>query len=493
MIVKVFGKKQFLDYKIIAVFIAFLIGLYGIGRFGFWRDESFTAVLVQSDFLEVLKISSQDTFPPLHNLLLHFIGSIFGYSEVVLRSVSLLFGLTAVWFTCKIGEVIFDSKLYRWLVAGFAVFNPLILYYSIEARSYSMLMAVVAILTYLTLYINKQKDIHWKWWLLWGITAVVGLYTHSLFVIILAVFSLYQLVFLLTKTKDKKFWKDKNIQKLLLTGVGIVLLYLPWLPTMFSQSGDVNDSFWLVFNPYKAFSENVIKLFIGVGSLMDDHNLSYLIRFVLSATGVPLLVFGIAAMFKSGKNQLASLFLFLFTIFFAVSFVTPVFYIRYIAFLIPLVVVLTVYGLKVMDKYFGQKAVVFFGIFLIFFSGVWYLGNIMQNPNLKPDYTNLISDIDSFDDCQFDIILPNASAYSGMRYYYNEQVFVFDPERDMPTFEGKAIVREMDYYDTNVEKDCVLSPYIWSDSDFENWMNKQGFAKESEDYGAGLKMDRWRR
>ena len=120
-----------MKYKILIIFaIAFFIRLIALNQ-SLWLDEATTARVVQQyNYQEIItKFSPNDFHPPFYYLFMKLWTNIVGYSEVALRMPSVLFSLAT-------GYVVY-------LIAGiwgavFFLFNPLIIYYSQEARMYMM-------------------------------------------------------------------------------------------------------------------------------------------------------------------------------------------------------------------------------------------------------------------------------------------------------------------------------------------------------------------
>ncbi len=133
--------------------LAFLARLIGINQ-SLWLDEATSAnVTRQLNFLEVIpKFSIGDFHPPLYYLFMDLWTSLFGYSEIALRLPSIIFSLLTGWTVYLIAKELKNEKAGIW-AAVFFLFNPLIVYYSQEARMY---MLVTFFLT-LTLYFYLKK------------------------------------------------------------------------------------------------------------------------------------------------------------------------------------------------------------------------------------------------------------------------------------------------------------------------------------------------
>ncbi len=118
--------------------LAFLIRLIGINQ-SLWLDEAITArVVTQYSFGQIIsQFLPFDFHPPLYYLFMKIWTNIFGASEISLRFPSIAFSLLTGFLIYKIGTLIKSEKFGFWS-AIFFLFNPLIIYYSQEARMYMM-------------------------------------------------------------------------------------------------------------------------------------------------------------------------------------------------------------------------------------------------------------------------------------------------------------------------------------------------------------------
>lgn len=132
-----------------------------------WLDEaiSFTAVKNYHFWEIITKFAPGDVHPPLYYLLLKLWTDIFGYSEISLRFPSVIAGVIAVFLVIRIGEKLFNRKI--GLLAGlFLAVNPLAIYYSQEARMYSLVLLTVL----LTIFTFLRKK--WFWFYLFLLTTL---------------------------------------------------------------------------------------------------------------------------------------------------------------------------------------------------------------------------------------------------------------------------------------------------------------------------------
>jgi len=110
--------------------IYYVIRCIGITQ-SVWLDESTTAKVVRMfDYTGIVKyFSPYDFHPPLYYLFMKLWTQVAGYSELALRLPSVIFSLVAG------GYIFFMGGIWA---AVFFLFNPLIMYYSQEARMYMM-------------------------------------------------------------------------------------------------------------------------------------------------------------------------------------------------------------------------------------------------------------------------------------------------------------------------------------------------------------------
>ncbi len=136
------NKKIFLVF-----FFAFLIRLISLNQ-SLWLDEAVTANVVKNfDFTQIIsKFSPTDFHPPIYYLFMKLWTNLFGYSEIALRMPSILFSLMTGYVVFLIGGI--------WAAILF-LFNPLIVYYSQEARMYMMVTFFLTIALY---YFLKNKN-----------------------------------------------------------------------------------------------------------------------------------------------------------------------------------------------------------------------------------------------------------------------------------------------------------------------------------------------
>ena len=125
--------------------LAALLRFYRLGHQGFWFDEGNTALLVHFSPGKMLGLIPQtESTPPLYYCVAWVWARIFGYGEVGLRSLSALAGVALIPVVYGAG-VKLVSRRAGLIVAALAACNPLLIWYSQEARSYELLALLTSV------------------------------------------------------------------------------------------------------------------------------------------------------------------------------------------------------------------------------------------------------------------------------------------------------------------------------------------------------------
>lgn len=119
-----------------------------------WYDEAYSAWLAALPLPRLLAATLADVHPPGYYLLLWALNSIMGNTEIVLRLPSLLAGLGLIAVVHYLGIALGLPARAVWLATAITALAPFQVYYSQEARAYSLLSALIA-LAALWLWQNK--------------------------------------------------------------------------------------------------------------------------------------------------------------------------------------------------------------------------------------------------------------------------------------------------------------------------------------------------
>ena len=227
-----------------------------------WGDEGFSAILSMKSVPEILEIISRDTSPPLWNIFEHYAFQFFGTSESVIRGLSFSFFLLAIFFTYKIGSLLFSRRT-GVLSAILTLLNPFFFAYAFEGRMYSILaLGVVGSMYFFFKYFDENEP-SFSTKSGYVFSSLFALYSHhfSFFAFFIqGIWFVYELVF------GKRKRAVKMIKLFFLIGFG----YAPWLVPLYNQTKMVSGGFWLG-TPTPTDLRNVIYDYLAEGIKQFDY------------------------------------------------------------------------------------------------------------------------------------------------------------------------------------------------------------------------------
>ena len=217
-----------------AVVVVTVIGLglrtYRLGSGSLWYDEAFSALAAERSFSDMIEATANDVHPPLYYAIL------WGWvrlwpdagrpSETWLRLPSLLFSVLAIPLTFSFARGFIMERKTALLAAVLMALLPYQIFYGQETRQYSLL-----------LFASLLTVVFWqrKWWHGMCVGLIICAYTHNLGAIWAVTFVLLALIV---------DWENRK--RILWSGYGAGLAYLPWairLMTQLAQWGAVG--YWL--------------------------------------------------------------------------------------------------------------------------------------------------------------------------------------------------------------------------------------------------------
>jgi len=212
---------------IFIIVLAVVLRLININQ-SLWLDEaiSFQAVTEYSLKNLITDFLSKDFNPPLYYLILFFWLKIVPNSEFFIRIPSLVFGVLSCLFVYKIYKFLFKNRKGAFWASLLLATSSLHIYYSQEARAYS-LSAFLAILSiyYFLKVINNENIIFIIYYLLFSVLMLYSHYTTWL------IFPSQWFYFLISRKWEQK----KSAVKLLISNILIFLLFVPFLPVFLKQ------------------------------------------------------------------------------------------------------------------------------------------------------------------------------------------------------------------------------------------------------------------
>ncbi len=193
-----------------------------LGHQSLWYDESFTAVLVRHPLGQMLGLLPRtELTPPLYYLVAWVWVRIFGYGAVGLRSLSALAGVATVPAVYAAGRCLISRRA-GLVAAALACCNPFLIWYSQEARSYSLLTLLATLslvgFAYVRLPHPSGRQI-----VAWAVAASLALATHYYAVLIVVPEAVWLL------------WVHRRDRRVLLAIAAVAAFGVALLPIAISQ------------------------------------------------------------------------------------------------------------------------------------------------------------------------------------------------------------------------------------------------------------------
>jgi mannosyltransferase len=233
------------------VVAAAALRFWRIGHQSFWYDEAFTVVLVhRSPSAMFALLPKTELTPPLYYSIAWVWVRIFGYGEAGLRSLSALAGVATVPAMYGAGKELISRRA-GLIAAALVAFNPLLIWYSQEARSYSVLVlfATLSLLAFAHLRSPRPTP---RWLVAWVLVASLALATH--YYAALAVVP--EAVWLL--------WVHRRDRRVLVAVFVVAAVGLALLPIAFSQRPHASWIAWWPLND--RLSQLTPQFLLGTGA-----------------------------------------------------------------------------------------------------------------------------------------------------------------------------------------------------------------------------------
>ena len=281
------------------LFLCLIFGLiirsYNLGSHNLWFDEVIT--FVSAKYFREINLYKLSSFMSLLNhhlyyLLLNLWTVYFGKSELALRSLSMIFGILSIPLIYKLGKLFFNERV--GLISAFILsISPIHIWYSQEARGYSLSTFLVMSIVYFYIAAVERNKLH-----LW-----IGFIVSS----ILAVYSNYFCFYIIISTGALIFLKNYRylLKRWLESFCFILIAFLPQLPNLLKQSISIEENFWIPRPHLSSIVTTLENFNVGYNATAGIH----FFTFILFSS---LLLLGIQRWWQEKRKELISLISFLF-------------------------------------------------------------------------------------------------------------------------------------------------------------------------------------
>lgn len=221
--------------KVVAVILLCMVGvtalsLFVLDRLSLRLDEAQSLWQTSHSINGTLRVVAQDVHVPLYHLILHFWQVYFGHNLTIVRLPSLIFFLLTIPVFYLLARQVMS---WRWSLFATVVFSflPFMDWYSTEARMYTLLGLMATLSQYYFIRILQHR----KGWLGYGVTALIGAFSHYFFMFNLATQALYYFM-------NKKRFVPGDFKRFVTVAVLVIMALGPWLFYFFSLGAGKNTS-----------------------------------------------------------------------------------------------------------------------------------------------------------------------------------------------------------------------------------------------------------
>jgi len=247
------------------LFLAVTLRIIFIGNHSLWLDELFSLRFSGFDLPELIReVAASDNHPPTYYIVLHYWVLIFGDTEASLRAPSAIFSSLSVYFSYKVGELLFNKRVAA-LAALLLAISEFSIYHAQEARMYSLLAFTSVLSVYFLLKLLKKQTMWSLFNYVWSTTFLAYTHLYGLFIILAENIYILSCIYAFnnkTTGIQTRHWASTQIL--------IFLLSLPWFVILVNHIITIkNQEFW-VSTPTPVSILNTITTFTGsfTGSLV---------------------------------------------------------------------------------------------------------------------------------------------------------------------------------------------------------------------------------
>lgn len=225
---------------VVAATIVVALGLWfrwgGIDAQSMWADEGYTTWLTKYSLSAILTVLPTDTFPPLYYFLLHIWRGVFGNSVIALRSLSVVASTLCLPVMYLLARRIFESRLCGLIALAFASISYFPIWYAHEVRCYAFLELVSCLCVYCMVLALERVTVTRV--LFVSLSLVAVLYTHTMTLFYLPGFVIFWMCY------PSRLDTRGRLRNLALVSAIVLLLYAPWIRTLWTQVRWVHSGFW---------------------------------------------------------------------------------------------------------------------------------------------------------------------------------------------------------------------------------------------------------
>jgi mannosyltransferase len=184
-------------------------------------DEAQSLWQVSRSVGGILTVVAGDVHVPLYHILLHYWLLIFGDTIGTARLLSLFFFIIAIPALYELGKRAYSARV-GLLAAFLFTISPFMNWYANEIRMYTMFVFFTILNQYFFLQLFKSKPVQARTWTFYGVTAILGLFSHYFFALNL----LAQAIFFFLR---RELFPAEALKRFIMIAFIVGAAFVPWI------------------------------------------------------------------------------------------------------------------------------------------------------------------------------------------------------------------------------------------------------------------------
>jgi mannosyltransferase len=390
--------------------IAGLMLIATVFSFVFFQEQSLRLDEAQSLWqashtpLKIVQIIAEDVHVPLYHMILHVWLLIFGNDVALARFLSFIFFLISMPLVYRLGRLCYDEKTSLFATTLFII-SPFMNWYGNEIRMYSLFVFLVLLNQYFFLKLYRlQSRSAWVWF---TITAILGMYTHYFFFLVLFT----DLLFYLYNRKEFEMYSFKKFFNVF---AALFIAFLPWVLWVLFL-GQTSNSTPMLTEPTTVNFFNTFSEFLF--GFQTDH-----LNTILVSLWPLTIVFVFLALRKNNKIAPETFyFLFAFILPNVVAFIVslafrPVYLTRYLIFTMPSMYFVISW---LISTYPRRLAAIVRGLLILIMASMLFVEAVSATTPVKENYREAAKYLEENTTASDIVVVSAPFTIYPVLYYYN--------------------------------------------------------------------------
>lgn len=433
--------------------VAVMVFYFGYAHLSLRLDESQSLWQTSHSMNELLNSLSRNVHVPFYHTTIHYWQILWGNGVLAGRAYSLIFFLASIILMYIAGKKIFNEYT-GLLAATFFTLSPFMNWYASEIRMYTLLVFLT--IAFHMVFIQLLRKSTYLLWTLYTLVAVIGMYSHYFFSLVILSHIIYFMLY-----GGRNILKQKQVLGFTLSGISLVLLFLPWVYKVFSAERGLGSS------PLLAVPDS-IDFFNVFSHFLFGFQTDFVNSIVLSLWPL-LFVLLLLSIRKNVSLSEESKFLMIATItplcvaFIISIFVTPVFLSRYLIIVLPSLYLILGRTFTMLPFYMRMLAICVLAVGMV---GMMIVQSVSPVTPVKEEFSGVTQYLNASVTGRDVIILSAPFLIYPIDYYYHGPARIETLPRwnryngdELPAFDESTLSEQVEYIRAYHEKVYLVLGY----------------------------------